>query len=152
MKKKLTYYTTAAVKLLFNAIIAAKNEISCSFVPVFCYLRLARASSKITAASRRMSSSFVMSTTCFLYDKDSRIESSRRATESLLRAGILILFWAENPRSHSIVCYIRIIDVEAQPHSTAIARPRTIRIIETTYSPVLRAFEPCVILGQRKPL
>ena len=80
-----------------------------------------------------MSSRFVRSTHCFLYDKDSRIKSSRRATKSLLLPGVLILFWAENPRSHSIVCYVRIIDVEVLLHSTAIARPRTIRIIETTY-------------------
>ena len=98
------------------------------------YLRLGRASSKITAASRRMSSRFVGSTPCFLCDKDSRIKSSRRATGSLLRAGVLILFWAENPRSYSIACYIQIIDVQVLLHSTAIARPRTIRIIETTYS------------------
>ena len=36
-------------------------------------------------------------------------QDSTRATESLLRAGVLILFLAENPRSHSVVCYIRII-------------------------------------------
>ena len=39
----------------YNAIIAAKGEISCSFFPVLGYLRLARASSKITAASLRIS-------------------------------------------------------------------------------------------------
>ena len=87
----------------YNAIVAAKNGISRSSV---CYLRLARASSKTAAASRRISSRCVRSTPCFLYDKNSRIRSSRRATESLLRAAVLILFWAENPRSHSIVCYI----------------------------------------------
>ena len=46
----------------------------------------------ITAASRRMSSLFVRSTHCFLYDKDSCIKSSRRATKSLLLPGVLILF------------------------------------------------------------
>ena len=45
------------------------------------------------------------------------------------------MFWIENPLSHSIVCYIRIIDVQLL-HSTEIARLRTIRIIETSYSSV----------------
>ena len=53
--------------------------------------------------------------------------------KNLAVARSLILFWADNPRSHSIVRQVRNIDAEVLLHSTAIARPRTIRIIQTTY-------------------
>ena len=129
----LTYYTTADIQLRLQRYHRSQKG---SFLLVrssVCYLRLARATSKIKNVSRRVSSRLVRSTPCFLYDKYSRIKSARRATESLLRAGVLTLLWAGSPRSYSMVCYFLIVDVEVLLHSTAIARPKTIRIVETTY-------------------
>ena len=74
----LTYYTTLSSQPKKRNILLVPSSVG--------YLRLARPSSKITAASIRMSSRLVRSTPCFLYNKDSRIKSSKRATESLLRA------------------------------------------------------------------
>ena len=98
-----------------------------------------RASSKIAPASRTMSSRYIRSTPCFLYDNDSRIKSSRRATEILLRAGILILFRAES----------RALAFDGLLHSTSKARPRTMRIIETAYSSVLESLSSLILSSDR---
>ena len=52
-----------------------------------CCLRLARASSKITAASGRISSRFVRSTPCFLYDKERQSRQELKACYRNLAAG-----------------------------------------------------------------
>ena len=101
-----------------------------------------------------MPSCFVRSTPCFLYEKENRINNPRCATESLLRAGVLYRILGRESELaldslHSIVCHIQIIDVETLLYSTAIARPKTIRRIQTS---VLRAFEALFRLRTEKKI
>ena len=93
-----------------TAIIAAQTEISCSFVPpvcVACALQGHRRqnNSRVTKDVKPLCQINAL----FPVRQRQPHQDSTRATESLLRAGVLILFLAENPRSHSVVCYIRII-------------------------------------------
>ena len=116
---------------IFNGIIAAKTETSCSFVPMLDTDALQGHRRKYRPLHKeRMSNLFVRSTLCFRYDKDSPIKISMLATESLLRAENLmatiyihgILFWGENPRSNTVVCIIiRLFHVDVLLHSTAAA-------------------------------